>query len=189
MFFTPKMQKAIRFATEVHAGQIRKGKPKESYILHPLSVGLILARADATEDQIVSGILHDTIEDCEPYGSVTKEIIEKEFGSEVARMVNDVTEQDKTLPWDERKKAALEHIKEMEMDSVMLKTADAIQNLSDLLIDLETIGEKAYDHFNAPKEDLIKRFMSLQKELERVYPDNPLLPEFSTAVQKISKNP
>lgn len=179
------MRNAIRFATEVHAGQIRKGKPLETYIIHPLSVGLILARAGATEDMIVAGILHDTIEDCEPYGSVTKELIEEKFGKEVARMVNDVTEQDKTLPWEERKRAALEHIKEMKKDSVMLKTADALQNISDLLLDIEIKGEKAYQHFNAPKDALIKRFESLVAELERVYPDNPLLPELKKDVAKI----
>lgn len=188
MFFTPKIRKAIRFATYVHAGQVRKGKPKEAYIIHPLSVGLILSRAGATDDQIVAGILHDTIEDCEPYGSITKETIEKEFGLEVSRMVNDVTEQDKTLPWDERKKLSLEHIKEMQKDSIMVKTADVIQNLSDLLIDLDEKGDDAYSHFNAPKGKLIKRFESLLAELTRVYSENPLLPELAEAVNKLSSS-
>jgi (p)ppGpp synthase/HD superfamily hydrolase len=137
MLYTPKIQKAIKFANKVHRGQTRKGKPEEPYILHPLGVGLILSRANATEDQVTAGILHDTIEDCEPHGSITKEIIEKEFGSEVARMVNDVTEQDPTLPWDERKQLALDHIKEMKMDSIMVKSADVLHNLSDLLQDIE----------------------------------------------------
>ncbi len=186
MHFTPKIRKAIRFATYVHAGQVRKGKPKEPYIIHPLSVGLILSRVGSTEDQIVAGILHDTIEDCEPYGSVTKEIIEKDFGKDTARMVNDVTEQDITLSWDERKKASLEHIKEMQKDSVMVKTADVIQNLSDLLIDYDEKGDDAYSHFNAPKEKQINRFQNLLYELEKAYPQNSLLSELKEAVGRLT---
>ena len=65
--------------------------------MHPLSVGLILSQAGASEDTIVAGILHDTIEDCVPYGSVTKKTIENKFNANVARMVDDVTEKDKSL--------------------------------------------------------------------------------------------
>src|SRR5687768_16215143 len=105
MMYTNKFQKAIKFAIKVHQGQTRKGKD-ETYIVHPLAVGLILSRVTSDEDIIIAGILHDTIEDCKPYGSITKELIVKEFGENVAEMVNDSTEQDKSLPWDERKRLA-----------------------------------------------------------------------------------
>lgn len=186
--YTPKIQKAIKFANQVHSAQTRKGKPNEAYILHPLGVGLILSGIDASEDQIVAGILHDTIEDCDPWGSITKEIIDKEFNSEVARMVNDVTEQDKNLPWAERKRLALEHMKEMKEDSLLVKSADVLHNLSDLLSDLEKDGEKAYECFSAPKEDIIKRFQNLLVELTKADPKNPLLPEIKKGVDKISKS-
>ena len=186
MIYTPKIQHAIKFANQVHRGQIRKGKPDEAYFLHPLSVGLILARVGGTEDQIVAGILHDTIEDCEPYGSITKELIEKEFGSDVARMVNDVTEQDKLLPWAERKKMALDHMKNMQEDSLLIKSADVLQNLSDLVSDFEKDGDKAYANFNATKEQVIQRFVNLETELRRIHSHNPLLPEISEKVSQIS---
>src|SRR3989338_8965246 len=98
MIYTPLIQKAISFAIEIHKSKKRKGKDIP-YITHPLSVAMILARVSKDENVIVAGILHDTIEDCVPYGSVTKKVIEKEFNREVARMVDDVTEKDKTLPW------------------------------------------------------------------------------------------
>ena len=50
----------------------------------------------------MASLLHDVIEDCE----VTKENIEKIFGIRVAEMVDDVTEQDRSLPWVERKRLA-----------------------------------------------------------------------------------
>lgn len=187
MFFTPKIQKSIKFANKVHNGQIRKGKPHEPYILHPLSVGLILARSNASEDQVVAGVLHDTIEDCVPYGSVTVDTIEKEFGPEVARMVNDVTEQDKTLPWEERKKEALEHVKNMSKESVMVKGADVLNNLSDQIADFEELGDEMFVRFNASKEKQLERYQNLLKELKKAHPENPLLQELEAAVKTIEK--
>ena len=109
MIFNPLIHKSITFATKVHHTQTRKGKDIP-YITHPLTVALILSRATHNENIICAGILHDTIEDCVPYGSVTKDFLEKEFNGKIAQMVNDLTEQDKTLPWMERKKAALEQL-------------------------------------------------------------------------------
>lgn len=186
MIYTPKIQKAIKFANSVHRGQIRKGKPGEVYILHPLSVGLILSRVEASENTIVAGILHDTIEDCEPYGTVTKDTIEKEFGKDVARMVDDATEQDKTMPWAKRKQLALDHMEKMEKDSLLVKSADILHNMSDLIADIEEEGDRAFEKFNAERLDVYRRFQSVLKELERLWPDNPLLPEIRIAVIKVT---
>jgi len=103
MIYTKKIQKAISFAINTHKKQFRKGKDVP-YIIHPFSVALILSRVTKSEDIICAGLLHDTIEDCDPEGLVTKEILEKGFGPAVAEMVNDVTEQNKTLSWAERKR-------------------------------------------------------------------------------------
>ena len=187
MIYTPKIQKAIKFANLVHVGQIRKGKPHEPYIIHPLTVGLILSQAGATEDQIVAGILHDTIEDCDPWGSITKDGIEKEFGSEVARMVNDVTEQDKNLSWVVRKKEALEHVKEMHEDSVMVKSADVLNNMTDQMVDFEKKGDKMFESYNATKAQQLARYQNLVPELKKAYPANPLIPELEVAVDEIGQ--
>jgi len=45
-------------------------------------------------------------------------------------MVNDVTEQDKGLPWVDRKMAAFNHINDMKKDSLLVKSADVLHNLS-----------------------------------------------------------
>lgn len=70
---TSNLHNAITFATKVHSGVSRKGK-NIPYITHPLTVALILYRVTQDENIIIPGILHDTIEDCEPYGSVRKRI-------------------------------------------------------------------------------------------------------------------
>ena len=68
MIYTKKIKDAIKFSIkthEVYQKQKRKGKDIP-YITHPLTVGLILARAGAWPHIIAGGILHDTIEDSVP---------------------------------------------------------------------------------------------------------------------------
>jgi len=184
MIYTIKIQKAIDFAIWVHREQKRKGK-ETPYIVHPLSVGLILARAGAGEDVIVAGILHDTIEDS--HGKVRREYIEQEFGNRVAQMVNDVTEQDKSLPWEERKRLALEHVAQMSKDSLLVKSADVLHNMTDLLQDLEREGDSVFEHFNAPKDKQFERYTNLVKALENTWPENPLLPELKENLKNLLK--
>jgi len=180
-----KIIKAINFATRVHKGQARKGKLDVPYITHPLVVGIMLVRVGAEEDVVVAGILHDTIEDCEPYGSVTKEVIEKEFGKKVAEMVDDVTEQDKSLLWAERKKKALEHIPEMSLGSLMVKSADQLHNMTDQIEDYKKEGDKMFERFNASKKDQLNRYKKLIPTIAKAWPGNPLLPDLKGAFSEI----
>ena len=80
-----KIQTAIKFAIkthEVYQQQKRKGKDI-AYITHPLTVGIILAKIDSSDDVIIAGILHDTTEDSIPEKKVTKNMIAKRFGNNV----------------------------------------------------------------------------------------------------------
>ena len=85
------VEKAIRFATKSHGGQVRKGSQKP-YIIHPLEVGNIVSTVTKDKEIIAAAILHDTIKNCE---GITKEVIRESFGDRV----------DKTKTWDERKTA------------------------------------------------------------------------------------
>src|ERR1700686_3915962 len=127
MIFTPKIRKAIAFSVMTHEvlypKQKRKGKDIP-YITHPLTVGLILARANAGEDVIVAGILHDTIEDSIDKKKVTRGMLVERFSKNVADLVDSVTEQRKDLEWEPRKHEALEHIKIFSRDSLLVKSAD-----------------------------------------------------------------
>ena len=76
------IQRAIAFATKAHDGQLRKGTMRP-YILHPLEVGVIVARMTEDEEVISAAILHDTIEDCK---GVTAKMIEQMFSNRVAEL-------------------------------------------------------------------------------------------------------
>lgn len=171
-----KIRDAIRFATETHEiyqKQKRKGKDVP-YITHPLTVGIILAQVGAEDDVIAAGILHDTIEDSIPEKKVTKERLEESFNKNIAELVLSVTEQDKRLSWEKRKKEALEHIKNFSNDSLLVKSADISSNISDLIDDYERDGEKTFECFNAPKEKVIKNYLQVIQTITECWQENPL---------------
>ena len=77
--------KAYQYAAYLHDGQYRQSG--DAYIIHPLNVAYILAEMHADCDTICAGLLHDTLEDTK----ITKEEIEENFNSDVAKLVNGVT--------------------------------------------------------------------------------------------------
>jgi (p)ppGpp synthase/HD superfamily hydrolase len=100
-----------------------------------------------------------------------------EFNAEIARMVNDVTEQDKSKPWFKRKMEALKHIKHMKHDSLLVKSADVLQNLTELNEDLKKEGILVFNKFNASKEETILRYTLLIPEIKSAWDGNPLVAE------------
>ncbi len=77
--------KAFNRANSLHEGQFRKSG--EPYIIHPLNVACILANLHAGPQTICAGLLHDVVEDT----PITKEELAKEFGNEIAEIVDGVT--------------------------------------------------------------------------------------------------
>ncbi|MDH7481094.1 MAG: bifunctional (p)ppGpp synthetase/guanosine-3',5'-bis(diphosphate) 3'-pyrophosphohydrolase [Armatimonadota bacterium] len=77
--------KAYAFAEKAHEGQFRlSGEP---YINHPVATAAILSELEMDAKSIAAALLHDVIED----GHITREEIEKEFGKEIAQLVDGVT--------------------------------------------------------------------------------------------------
>jgi len=79
------LRKAYYFSEKAHHGQKRKSG--EDYIIHPLTVALILAEQGADEKTLIAALLHDTVEDT----SVTRSDIKKFFGRTVSDLVETVT--------------------------------------------------------------------------------------------------
>ena len=126
------VKKAYHFAEKAHAGQMRKSG--EPYFVHPLTVAGILAKLMLDAPTIAAGLLHDTVEDCD---DVTIEVIEKEFGQEVALLVDGVTKL-KRLDFTSRAEQQAESIRKMilamskDIRVVLIKLADRTHNMRTL---------------------------------------------------------
>ena len=126
------VEKAYRFAEKAHAGQLRKSG--EPYFVHPLTVAGILAKLMLDAPTIAAGLLHDTVEDCD---DVTIEVIEQEFGQEVALLVDGVTKL-KRLDFTSRVEQQAESIRKMilamskDIRVVLIKLADRTHNMRTL---------------------------------------------------------
>ena len=157
LILTPALRRALALAIRVHETdehQKRKGKDVP-YLVHPLTVALILARAGAADDVVAAGLLHDTIEDSVPSHKVTRADLAEQFGEAVAAMVDACTEQDKAMPWAERKAEALRHIATMPVGALAVKSADVICNINETVDDYAVSGAAIFDRFNNPKEAVL----------------------------------
>jgi guanosine-3',5'-bis(diphosphate) 3'-pyrophosphohydrolase len=121
---------AARFAAERHAGQKRKGLAGEPYINHLIEVAVLIAASSEELDAnlVMAGLLHDTIEDV----GVTAKELEQRFGSDVAGLVVEATD-DKSLPKETRKALQVKNAPHKSPRAQTLKLADKISNLRAML--------------------------------------------------------
>nr|WP_028658649.1 bifunctional (p)ppGpp synthetase/guanosine-3',5'-bis(diphosphate) 3'-pyrophosphohydrolase [Nocardioides insulae] len=123
------LERAYTTAERLHGTQMRKsGDP---YITHPLAVTVILAELGMTEPTLVAALLHDTVEDT-PY---TLDELRRDFGEEVAHLVDGVTKLDKVQYGDS---AQSETIRKMivamsrDIRVLVIKLADRLHNMRTL---------------------------------------------------------
>ena len=125
------IEKAYLFADKKHEGQVRKsGDP---YICHCLGVAKILSELQAGPQTICVGLLHDTIEDTE----TTKEEIEKNFGKEVADLVEALTKVTRLSDYKNVEFTAENHRKifvamAKDVRAIIVKLADRLHNMRTL---------------------------------------------------------
>lgn len=122
-----KISKAYHYAEEAHQGQKRRSG--EPYFIHPVTVAGILAELGMDTDSIVSGLLHDVLEDTE----ATYAMVEKEFGRSVADLVNGVTRLGK-IAYSSKEESQMEDLRKMfiamarDIRVIIIKLADRLHN-------------------------------------------------------------
>lgn len=122
------IEKAYHFAEACHTGQKREnGDP---FIHHPLEVAAILAGMKADSATIAAGILHDTMEEC----GVKLDTITRDFGSEVASLVEGVTKIDK-IHFKDKEDYTAENLRKIVLATakdvrvMLIKLADRLHNM------------------------------------------------------------
>ena len=131
-YFNPKDQtyinRAFQYAYDGHNGQNRKSG--EPYITHPLHVAIYLCELNFDKETIAAALLHDLIEDTE----VSYDDLKKEFGEEVADIVDGVTKLDK-IKYSTNEEAKADAIRKMviamskDIRVLILKLADRLHNI------------------------------------------------------------
>ena len=157
---TPRFDEAVRYARVVHEGQDRKGTGVP-YISHLFGVTSIVLDDGGGEDEAIAALLHDAAED--HGGRPRLEDIGSRFGGAVAKIVEDCTDSWDTpkRPWAERKRAYAEHARSLPAPSLRVSVADKVHNTYAILRDLRNEGEKVWERFSAPPDDVIAYYQSL----------------------------
>lgn len=167
---------AAHYAAARHARQRRKGEAAEPYVNHLLEVAELVSSAVPEPDtnMVMAALLHDTIEDV----GVTRDDLVQRFGSDVADLVSEVTD-DKSLPKQERKRLQVENAPHKSERAQAIKLADKISNLRSMLMsppagwDCQRIREyvewskRVVDALPAPNPALNAEFQSTLQRFDR----------------------
>jgi guanosine-3',5'-bis(diphosphate) 3'-pyrophosphohydrolase len=126
-----EIQRSYAFAEASHEGQKRASG--EDFIEHPLAVAHVLADLHLDTTTIIASLLHDTVEDTD----VSVEQLERDFGSEVAGIVDGVTKLD-TIEFRSREQEQAENVRKMivamagDIRVLLIKLADRLHNMRTL---------------------------------------------------------
>jgi GTP pyrophosphokinase len=182
------IRKAYEFADEAHRGQLRSSG--EPYMTHPTDVAQTLADLHLDIPSIVTGLLHDTVEDTH----ATLEQIEKEFGKDIAELVDGVTKLSQIAFKTSEEKQA-ENFRKMilamakDIRVILVKLADRLNNMRTLehlsMAKQKTIAQETLDIYAPIANRLGISWIKLELEdlcLRYLHPD-----VYYKLAQKVSK--
>ncbi|MBQ2795852.1 MAG: bifunctional (p)ppGpp synthetase/guanosine-3',5'-bis(diphosphate) 3'-pyrophosphohydrolase [Oscillospiraceae bacterium] len=132
-----KIERAYAMARSAHADQ--KRATGEPYIIHPVAAALTVVNLGMDTDTVCAALLHDVVEDT----SVTLEEVKKEFGPDVATMVDGVTKLSK-IKFVSKEEAQAENVRKM-MIAMAKDVRVIIVKLADRLHNMRTIDAKPMD--------------------------------------------
>jgi (p)ppGpp synthase/HD superfamily hydrolase len=176
------VKRALDHSAVWHREQKRKYPGLEvPYMSHPAGVALLLARHGFDDEVIAAGALHDVMEDCD----VSHPELTQLFGLRVADLVRSVSEQDRSLPWEERKRRYVERFAQESWDAQAISIADKIDNFESILVSSSEYGAGAtWQMFKRGRDAQIERFEAMAKIAANLAP-HPLLREFEERLAQV----
>ena len=163
---TRRFERALLFATQKHAGQIRKGTPAP-YISHLMGVTGLVLEAGGDEDLAIAALLHDVVEDCG--GAPMLREVRRRFGKRVAHVVEGCTDtdQDPKPPWRQRKETYIKRLRTADADVRLVSAADKVHNARHILTDYYEVGEAIWERFSGKREGTVWYYRTLLREFRR----------------------
>lgn len=178
------LKRALDQAAVWHAEQFRKYPDAQvPYMSHLAAVAVTLSKHGFDEEVVAAGALHDAIEDV----GVTVEDVRAQFGDRVARLVNAVTEQDKSLPWEERKRRYIQAFPKKPWEAQAITLADKIDNFESIVLCRELYGDP-WVMFRRGRDAQLERFDLLAENLDALRP-HPLIDEYRAALERVRAVP
>lgn len=175
------VEQARAFATQAHRDQRRKGTDTP-YVVHPEAVAALVAEHGGDAEVVAAAWLHDVIED----SGVSEVELRSRFGNRVASLVVAVTEHDRTLRWEQRKADVLARATSAVPEVALLKACDALANARDVLTDLTSDGQAAFERFSRGRTLQLWWYCSLASTLApRLAASPALVEELRTTVDAI----
>ncbi len=167
-----RFDRALVYATQVHAGQLRKGTPIP-YIAHLLAVAALVLEHGGDEDQAIAALLHDAAED--HGGEVRLADIRGRFGGTVEAIVRECSDAlpvggEPKKPWKERKEAYLARLEHADEGALLVSAADKLHNTRAVLLDYRKVGEAVFERFTGGREGTLCYYRKVVKVLERRLP-------------------
>ncbi len=175
--YSDRINHALAFAAKHHDRQVRKGT-RLPYLTHPANVAVILTRYGCDNETIVSGILHDVIEDCVRDG-YTRDMLEQrigdKFGPDVLDTVLAVTqrqldEEGVQLSSEERKDDYLARLAAAPESARWVCAADKIHNGSSILADLKRTmdPDTVWSRFSAGRVGTVRWYRRVYERLREL---------------------
>lgn len=157
------IKKAVYFAAQRHDGQYRKGT-LVPYFAHPFLVAINVSKYTKNQEVVAAALLHDTIEDCP---DVSIPILKKEFGNNIAQLVNCVTflVKKQYSTWKEKKLDYLEKIKHTSKNALIIIAADKMNNMEAYFTALKKEGKNKMKGFGGTPDEYHWYYAEIEKIL------------------------
>ena len=194
--YSDRINHAFAFAAKHHDRQVRKGT-RLPYLTHPANVAVILTRYDQDEQTIVSGILHDVIEDCVRDG-FTRDMLEQrigdKFGPDVLETVLAVThrqvdEEGIDLSSEERKDDYLARLAAASERARWVCAADKVHNGSSILADLDRTldPDTVWSRFNVGRLGTVRWYRRVYERLREIGFSAPIMAELLEVAEQLEQ--
>jgi GTP diphosphokinase / guanosine-3',5'-bis(diphosphate) 3'-diphosphatase len=158
---------ALAFAAHKHRKQRRRDRAASPYINHPIALANVLVKEGRIRkiETLCAALLHDTVEDTR----TSPKELRRLFGPRIARIVAEVTD-NKTLRKRKRKLLQIEHAAALSREAKLVKLADKICNLRDIVVQ-PPVGwskKRQREYFDWAKQ-VIDRLRGIHPRLERAF--------------------